>query len=155
MSAEDTYLRDRRDLNDVVLAYARCADRRDFEGFREVFTEKGQLRGYYRDPETSKPSFVMDGIDAIVGGMHNLDDFEKTLHTVSNQYVEIDGDTASGETYCVAHHVSTKNGVRINYTMFIRYQDQFERVGGRWYLSDRTLLCDFTRTGPLAQNPTD
>ena len=155
MTTDDTYLRDRSDLYDLALAYARCADRRDFEGFREIFTEKGQLRGYYGDPKTSKRAFFMDGLDAIAGGMHGLKDFGTTLHTVSNQYIEIDGDNAAGETYCVAHHISTKGGTKMNYTMFIRYEDQFERVASRWYISDRTLLCDFSRNGPLQQNPTD
>ena len=43
----------------------------------------------------------------------------------------------------------------MNYTMFIRYEDEFERVGGEWRIADRTLLCDFTRNGPLAQNPAE
>jgi hypothetical protein len=75
--------------------------------------------------------------------------YEKTQHLVANQLVEIDGDRASGETYCTAHHIYRVDGAPMNLTMFIRYQDRWLREGGRWWFEQRRLFVDWERRAPL------
>ncbi len=153
MPPDDDALRDRSELHDLALQYARGADRRDLAIFRQIFAEDGRILGYYGDPQTDEPEIRLEGHDAIVKGMEGLKRYEKTFHVVANHFVEIDGDRASGETYCTAHHVSTRNGVRMNYTMFIRYQDSYERREEGWVFTERILLVDWTRTAPLEHEP--
>jgi 3-phenylpropionate/cinnamic acid dioxygenase small subunit len=140
-------------LRELAYRYARAADRRDYETFRTVFTEDGRVAGFSGVPGESELLYEMVGHDAICDGMRGLERYDTTFHFVGNQLVEVDGDTASGETYCVAHHLYDHAGVRMNYTMFIRYQDRYRRTGAGWRIRERLLALDFGRHAPIAENP--
>jgi hypothetical protein len=60
----------------------------------------------------------------------------------------LDGDRASGETYCLAHHIWTENGQRTLLVISIRYLDQFVREDGMWRFADRRLIIDWTDQRP-------
>ena len=93
----------------------------------------------------------MEGRDTIVKAMPGIERYERTNHVVSNQLVEIYGDRATGETYCMAHHIHRENGELRNLTMAIRYQDRFRRENGRWYFEERRLGVDWERVEPLGE----
>ena len=77
--------------------------------------------------------------------LHDM--FAKTMHTVMNQTVKIDGDKAEGETYCIAYHLNhPKDGKHTRFDMFIRYQDKFRRENGAWKFCHRHLAVDWTQT---------
>jgi hypothetical protein len=47
--------------------------------------------------------------------------------------VVLDGDGATGESYCIAHHLYEVHGQRTLMLAFIRYLDQFARQSdGSW-----------------------
>ncbi len=141
---------DRQDFHDLALAYARSADRRDYEAFRNIFAKDGLIGGHTGDPASTPPQYEMKGIEKIVRGLRGLEQYSRTLHLVSNQYIfEIDGDTASGETYCVAHHISEKDGAEWDHVMYIRYQDRYARPDAHWRFSERRLWVEFTSDAPL------
>jgi hypothetical protein len=143
------HLLDRREIQDVALRYARAADRRDYALFEAIFSEDARLSGHRGDPDTTPSYFALEGRDAIVASMRALERFESTLHVVSNQLVEVDGDHAHGETYCIAHHIYREDGVAMNHTMAIRYQDRLVRANGRWRFQHRRLAVDWERHAPL------
>jgi hypothetical protein len=153
VSTTDPTIQHRLAIRELAFRYARAADRRDYEAFREIFTPDGRIIGYLGDPETQEPIYQMIGHDVICQNMSALEQYETTFHFVGNQLVEIDGDAAKGETYCTAHHVYTEEGVRMSYTMFVRYQDRFARTDGVWQFSERCLLIDFTQRTPVADAP--
>ena len=144
-------LLDRRELYDLALRYARAADRRDYAVFREIFTEQGAIHGHRGGVDT-KPLYSIEGRETIVAGLSGLEQYEKTLHVVANQLVDMEGDRASGETYCMAHHIYRKDGAPMNRTMAIRYQDRFVRKDGRWYFEERRLDVDWERDRPLGED---
>ena len=76
-----------------------------------------------------------------------------TLHVVSNHYVEIDGDIATGESYCRASHIRAVEGgapeERENYVMNIRYLDDFIRTTEGWRIAKRELQVEFTEVFPI------
>ncbi len=82
-------------------------------------------------------------------GLRGLEQYEKTLHLVANQLIEIDGDLAKGETYCTAHHIYRREGAAMNHTMAIRYQDRFIRRDDRWWFEERRLAIDWERHAAL------
>lgn len=141
----------RRELYDLALRYAQSADRRNYEAFREIFTETGSIHGHRADPATSKPLYSIEGRETIVKGLSGLEQYVKTQHHVSNQLVEIDGDRATGETYCTAHHIYLKDAEPWNLTMAIRYQDKFVRESGRWWFQERRLWVDWERHESLGE----
>jgi SnoaL-like domain len=58
--------------------------------------------------------------------------------------VTLDGDRATGETYCLAHHVTSEAGQATLLIISIRYLDTFVRQRGTWKLAERTLVMDWS-----------
>jgi hypothetical protein len=70
--------------------------------------------------------------------------FAATQHRVLNQHHIIDGDDATGETYCVADHMTeAADGARSILSWAIRYQDRLRRIDGRWLFTRRELVLDW------------
>lgn len=82
--------------------------------------------------------------------------FHGTMHCVFNQTVTITGDTAQGETYCIAYHgIRGKDGRPMTLDWAIRYQDRFARRGPEWRIAYRRLVVEWTRTSPVELLPAD
>jgi hypothetical protein len=65
--------------------------------------------------------------------------------------VSLDGDRATGESYCLAHHLSVgDDGQRTMMIASIRYLDGFVRQGGQWLFAERRLMVNWTETRPSA-----
>ncbi|UIF89915.1 nuclear transport factor 2 family protein [Cupriavidus sp. UYPR2.512] len=127
-------------IHALTCRYAQAVDRRDFARLAEVFSPDARLTG---------PGFRMDGAQAIVDGMASLGQYSATQHHVHQQMVVLDGDTATGETYCVANHLYEQDGVPRKLDWGIRYQDRFERSQGQWRIAARELVVDWTQDLPL------
>jgi hypothetical protein len=69
-----------------------------------------------------------------------LNKYEATTHFMGQSTVVLDGDRATGETYCIAHHVSASEGKR---TLFKLMSSQKSRESG-FLPSD-----DWTDTRPI------
>lgn len=136
-------MQDEWEIRRLAMRYARAADRNDPEGFAAVFTEDGVVEG---------TGYLIQGREALSRNPGMLREmFHSTFHTVLNQTVEIDGDTAEGETYCLASHVNHPvDGAFTKLDWAIRYQDKFRRVDGRWLFAYRKLIVDWTETQPVA-----
>jgi len=140
-------------IRTLAYRYARSADRRDYETFREIFTRDGRVAGYAGAPGEGEPLYEMVGHDAICSGMSGLERYDATFHFVGNQLLEFEGDTGRGEIYCIAHHLYEQGGVRMNYTMHIRYQDRYQRTSDGWRIRERLLALDFGHHAPVGENP--
>ena len=152
MNDDTAYIRDRLELQDLATTYARAIDRRDYAAFARTFTKDGRLIIIFGDPETVEPAAEMHGSDQIVQGVSSIEQYERTTHFLGQQHVEITGDTASGETYCLAYHLRPKDGEMWNLEMSIRYQDKYTRESGRWQFTERTVICDWTDDKPLTES---
>ncbi|MEM5275474.1 nuclear transport factor 2 family protein [Cupriavidus taiwanensis] len=129
-------------IHALTCRYAQAVDRRDFSTLAELFTADARLSG---------PGFHMEGPQAIAKGMAELGQYRATQHHVHQQLVDIHGDTATGETYCVANHVYQQDGVQRKLDWGIRYQDRFERLQGQWRIAARELVVDWTQDLPLRE----
>jgi hypothetical protein len=139
---------DRAALLDVAYAYARHADHIDAERLGALFVHDGVLRIIRRGVDGQPVERV--GRAEIVAAIRRLDRYEKTFHLVGNYYHEIDGDTATGEVYCVAHHVHGDPGNRRDYVMMIRYHDRYRREPDGWKIVERELHVDWTEERAVA-----
>ncbi|HEU4430986.1 MAG TPA: nuclear transport factor 2 family protein [Myxococcota bacterium] len=135
-----TALEDRLALQELAARYARAVDRRDYASFVALFTPDGVLCG---------PGYEMKARAEIEKGIRLIEQYETTQHCVHNQLVELRGDSASGETYCVARHVYTREGMKRKLDMGVRYQDQYRRDAGAWRFARRELVLDWTQDLPL------
>jgi len=142
--SETDDLVDRAALCRVVEQYARGVDRREPHAVAALFCEDGRLEIYEGDPGQAEPARVRNGRDEIATALQGLEKYEATTHFLGQQSIELAGDRATGETYCIAHHIYTAEGTRHDHVLSIRYLDDFRREGAEWLLERRRLAIDWS-----------
>jgi hypothetical protein len=138
---------DRLAIRELVDGYAHCADRRDASGQKALFTEDTRFV-VYMDGQGSAPTQVLDGREALTPVFDDLNRYQATMHFNGQSTVALDGNRASGESYCIAHHVFTEDGERKLMVAWLRYGDTFVKVDGDWLFAERNLYVDWTETRP-------
>src|SRR6478735_1107044 len=118
---------DRLALRELFDAYAHCADRRDAEGQKALFTED-TVFAVYMNGEASEPTYVLDGREALTPVFADLNRYEVTTHFNGQSTVSLDGERATGESYTIAHHVFTEDGGRKIMVASLRYLDTFSKL---------------------------
>jgi ketosteroid isomerase-like protein len=140
---------DRLAIRELVDAYAFCADRRDAARQMALFTDDTDFL-VYMDSRNPSPTQHLRGRAALKPVFDELNTYEATMHFNGQSTVVLDGDHASGVTYCMAHHVTVDGSVRRLMVAAIRYLDTFVKHDGAWFFSQRKLMVDWTETRPLA-----
>ena len=150
MTAErsPTEAADRLALRELFDAYAHCADRRDAEGQKALFTED-TVFAVYMDGEGSEATYVLTGREALTPVFEDLNRYEATTHFNGQSTVTLDGDRAAGESYTIAHHVYTEDGIRKIMVASLRYLDTFTKIDRSWFFAERKLILDWSETRSL------
>jgi len=139
---------DRLALRELFDAYAHCADRRDAEGQKALFTDDTRF-AVYMEGEGTEPTYVLQGREALTPVFDDLNRYEVTTHFNGQSTVNIDGDRATGESYTIAHHVLSEDGKRKIMVASLRYLDTFAKIDQRWYFAERDLILDWSETRAL------
>src|SRR6201988_873155 len=126
---------DRVPIRELVDAYAHCADRGDAEGQKALFTDDTHFV-VYMDGQGSEPTQVLDGREALTPVFAALNQYSATMHFNGQSTVELDGDRATGESYCIAHHLFTADGERRLMVAWLRYEDTFVKVDDAWLFAE-------------------
>jgi ketosteroid isomerase-like protein len=139
---------DRLAIRELIDAYAHCADRRDAKGQMALFTEDARFL-VHMDATVAEPTQELRGREALAPVFDNLNTYRATTHFNGQSTVALDGDRASGESYCLAHHISFgADAERTIMIASIRYLDEFVRQDGAWFFAERRLMVDWTETRP-------
>jgi hypothetical protein len=101
------------------------------------------------DPRSEKPSIELNRREDLAPVFDELNKYEATTHFMGQSTVVLDGDRATGETYCIAHHVSASEGKRTLFIASLRYYDVFAKVERKWLFAERKLMVDWTDTRPI------
>jgi hypothetical protein len=136
---------DRLAIRELVDAYAHCADRRDGGGQKSLFTQDTHFV-VYMDGQGTEPTQVLDGREALTPVFEALNNYRATMHFNGQSTIALDGDRATGESYCIAHHLFTDDGERKLMVAWLRYGDTFAKVDGNWLFAERNLFVDWTET---------
>jgi SnoaL-like domain len=136
---------DRLALRELFDAYAHCADRRDAEGQKALFTDDTCF-AVYMDGQDSEPTYVLQGREALTPVFEALKRYEATTHFNGQSTVTIDGNRATGESYTIAHHIYNEDGTRKIMIASLRYLDTFVKLEGSWYFAERNLILDWSET---------
>lgn len=139
---------DRLAIRELVDAYAHCADRRDCEGQMALFTEDAHFL-VFMDAKASTPSQTILRRADLRPVFEDLRQYEATTHFNGQSTVVLNGAAATGESYCLAHHIRVEDGRRSIMIASIRYLDTFTKQAGRWLFSERRLMVDWTENRPL------
>ena len=123
-------------LKQLAYRYADAIDGCDLDRFLAVFTPDARLRIYH--PDADEPFADLAGheqLRIIPGRMRDM--FAQTMHVMTNQVVEIDGDEARGTLLCTARHLTLDRENSMN--VMIRYVDSYQRRDGAWKITDRQI----------------
>ncbi len=139
-------IEDRIAVRRLVDRYAHCADRRDAAGQMALFTTDTVFE-VFMDGKAAEPTFVIHGRDGLAPVFAALNQYQSTTHFNGQSTVELAGDQGTGESYCIAHHLTFKqDGQRILMVASLRYLDKFVKQDGSWLFAERKLLVDWTDT---------
>jgi hypothetical protein len=140
---------DRLSIRELIEAYAHCADRRDAKGQMSLFTEDTHFV-VYMDAKDPKPSMELHSREVLAPVFADLNKYDATTHFVGQSTLfTLTGDQATGEAYCLAHHVSIESGKRRLMLASLRYLDTFVKRDGAWLFAERQLYVDWAEERAL------
>jgi len=141
---------DRLAIRELVEAYAHCADRRDAKGQMSLFTPDTHFVVYLnaKDPTASQE---LHSRKALAPVFAELNKYDATTHFVGQSTIlTLTDERATGEAYCLAHHVTVDNGKRHLMIASIRYLDSFVKIDGAWLFAERLLYVDWIEERELS-----
>jgi hypothetical protein len=141
---------DRLAIRELVEVYAHCADRRDAKGQMSLFTPDTHFVVFMnvKDPT---PSQELHSREALAPVFADLNKYDATTHFVGQTTIfTLRSDRATGEAYCLAHHVTVDGGKRRLMLASLRYLDTFVKLDGAWLFSERLLYVDWLEERALS-----
>ena len=150
VAVSPTEAADRLAIRELIEAYAHCADRRDAKSQMSLFTTDTHFVVYMNAKDPS-PSQELHSRDALAAVFADLNKYDATTHFVGQSTIfTLTSDRATGETYCLAHHVTVDGAKRRLMVASLRYLDTFVKIDGAWLFAERLLYVDWVDERPLS-----
>ena len=128
---------DRRQLQDVMLAYAAAVDDRDMARYRACIADDVEIVGFGEE--------TIAGADNWTASVESqLEAFSATQHLMGPQLATVSGDTASARTDVQALHV-IQDGDGAMFTLWATYLTNFVRTGEGWKIARHELVIRGTQ----------
>jgi hypothetical protein len=143
-------LDDRVALRDLVERYALGVDRRAAAEVAALFEPEGVLVVPVA-PRSLGPTVERRGRAAIEEAMQALARYAATFHSVVGHVVDLDQDTATGTTSCVARHVMAGDGGDTDTVWMLRYHDDYRRGAEGWRFTRRELTVEWIEEHAVRQ----
>ena len=141
---------DRLAIRELIEAYAHCADRRDAKGQMSLFTVDTHFV-VYMNAKDPTPSQELRSREALAPVFADLNKYDATTHFVGQSTIStLTSDRATGEAYCLAHHVMLDGGKRRLMVASLRYLDTFVKIDGAWLFAERRLYVDWLEERALS-----
>src|ERR1700760_4543336 len=141
---------DRLAIRELVEAYAHCADRREATGQMSLFTEDAHFV-VFMNAKDPTPSMDLHTREALAPVFADLNKYDATTHFVGQSTIfTLTADRATGEAYCLAHHVTVDDGKQRLMLASLRYLDTFVKIDRSWLFRERRLYVDWLEERPLS-----
>lgn len=142
--AELQPLFDRQAITDLVYRYCRSVDRLDVPLGHSIWHDDATA-DYGADVYQGRGKGVIDLIcRQHLHALHHS-------HQVTNLLIDLDGNLAGSEAYCIATLRSSSEGRLMQIMVWTRYVDRGEKRGGRWGLVHRQAIRDFDEVREVAE----
>lgn len=141
-------LEDRAAFKNLVDTFSILADTKEAELQATIFTEDASVKNYMN----GKFQQELKGrkqIGKIFGDF--LATQETVYHLNGQQTVTLDGDKATGICYCQVAMIAIIDGKKMNTTQGVRYNDEYQKIDGRWYIKNRIANFMWRETKELVQ----
>jgi SnoaL-like domain len=134
---------DKLECAELVTRLARAIDRCDAALLASLF-----------HPEATDDHGLFKGTAAefVAWVIPLLKTMKQTQHVIGQCLIEVDGDSAAGESYFVAHHTVAGPDGDVFSLAAGRYLDRFERRGGVWKISHRHAVYDWNSVAPSSDS---
>ena len=125
----------RDELHQLVTAYCRAVGRADYEALRSL---------YHPDATDSHGSFSTGGVEQFIEQLQAAEPYVRvSQHNITTTNFVIEGDTGSGEIYCLVFHTFAGPKHDIDVIIGGRYLDKYTKHDGRWKFTQRTIVADW------------
>jgi hypothetical protein len=157
LQARMRVLLDKQEIYDLLMRYCRGVDRRD-----------GDLIASCYHPDSVDDRRVSVSGPEIADGIARSDParMPMSMHFIGNVSIDVQGDTAYSEAYCVAYlTLPSKDGIvdlgagvttsepaaakHYYRALGLRYLDRLERRDGEWKIAHRICIDDWHRLEPV------
>ena len=129
---------DRIAIRELIDQYTYCADTRDAQGQMALFTADTNFE-VFMDSKSSAPTELINNRQDLFPVFDNLNTYLATMHFNGQSTIKLDGDRASGVTYCRAYHLNIQDSVQKLMIAGIRYYDIMVKEDGKWLFAERKL----------------
>lgn len=127
-------IEDKMALKELVDTFSNLADQKDVTKQLDLFTDDATVASVFNG-QVGAP---MVGKKQIGDAFSNfLKNFEMVYHVNGQQTVTINGEKASGVSYCMVTLVGMDNGKKMKTTMWIYYNDEYVRKDSKWLIANR------------------
>jgi ketosteroid isomerase-like protein len=141
---------DRIAIRELVEAYAHCADRRDANEQMALFTPDTHFV-VYMDAKDPKPAMDLHSREELAPVFADLNKYAATMHFLGQTTIPtLTRDRATGETYCMPHHLTIDGKNRRLMIAALRYMDTFVKTDGTWLFAERRLYVDWLEERALS-----
>ena len=141
---------DRLAIREIIEAYAHCAERRDAKGQMSLFTPDTHFV-VFMNAKDPTPSQELHSREALAPVFADLNRYDATTHFVGQSTIfTLTSDRATGEAYCLAHHVTVDGAKRRLMLASLRYLDTVVKINGSWLFAERLLYVDWMEERPLS-----
>jgi hypothetical protein len=136
------YAEDRAAIVDLQGRYVMAMDYFDADGYAAVFAEDGVLdwaRGQVEGRDAIR-EFMASGTYDLTRGAPEARtpdgrDWPSTVrHLITNQVIDVDGDTATALTYWIQFNNNADRG-QVEWMLFGSWYDEFVKIDGEWFFS--------------------
>jgi hypothetical protein len=142
-------LLDKQEITELLTRYLRSVDRGDVETLRSCY-----LPGATEDHGGLFEGPAADYVESITRDLTHPR--SRTSHNMTNLLIDLDGDTATAESYCITFARIKANGAYYHSFVGARMIDRLERRGDgdpkTWGIAHRQLIWDWNHDAPAAEH---
>lgn len=126
-------------LHQLNAKFSRALDRMDRALLVSLLSDDAQIDcGAHKGPAAAFVTAVTSADPAL----------ERSFHSISNEYFQVDGDQAVGEVYVINISTIVEAGQKLDRLIGGRYLDRYQRTHGQWQVTQRVFVHDWNMTRP-------
>lgn len=134
-------LEDKQALRELSTCFARAVDRADRELFATLWAPGAQVEhGGFAGPAAEFADYYIKADGSL----------ERSFHSVSNEFFQVNGDRARGEIYVIAVSTWNKGGSKTDTLIGGRYVDEYRKEDGDWKIARRTFVHEWNMSFPTS-----
>ncbi|MBP6662310.1 MAG: nuclear transport factor 2 family protein [Paludibacter sp.] len=129
-----TEMQDKLALKELVDVFSMLADQKEVEKQTFLFTEDATVESFMNGKSTGVLTGRKQIGDAFAGFLQL---FDVVYHINGQQVLTLNGDNATGTSYCLVTLIGNENGKKMKNTMGVIYHDTYVKKSGKWFIAKR------------------